>query len=114
MYKPMFERDILYPTQNAFEPGSAHITVYNPRSDGQLPIIISGKTDHNPSDYKYDIAGILQTDIFDRIRINIKEIGILYFVSTNKEKPVVKVKFLANGEASVEEIQNDNIEADFY
>lgn len=75
----MFERDILYPTQEPFEPGSAHIAVYAPKNSGSIPILIEAKTRHNTLDYIPDIIGILQTDIFDRIRIDIKKYGLLFF-----------------------------------
>ena len=103
MQNPMFERDILYQTQNPLEPGSVRITVYSPEDTGGLTVVVKAKTDHNPIDYLQDIVSILQIDIFDRIRINIKENGVFYFVPINK-KSALKIKFLPDGNNNVEEI----------
>ena len=109
MRKAMFERDILYPTQSPLEPGSVHVTVYSPENTGGLPIVIKGKTAHNPADYALDIVEILQTDIFSRIRINIKEIGILYFIPIDPKCSPVKIKFAANDNYTVEEVSGEDI-----
>lgn len=79
----MFERDLLYPTNKQFEPGSVHVTVYQPEHAGRIPVMIRAITDHNPLDYIPDIIGILQADVFDRIRINIRKIGIIYIMTQN-------------------------------
>ena len=44
MKKAMFERDILYPTQNPLEPGSVNVKVYPPENTGGLPIVVKAKT----------------------------------------------------------------------
>ncbi len=108
MQKAMFERDILYPTQNYLEPGSVHITVYSPGVTGELPVLIKGKTAHNPIDYLLDIVGILQTDVFDRIRVNIKENGVLYFVTIN-EGPILKIKFTTKDKYTSEQVSDGDI-----
>lgn len=81
MKNAMFERDLLYPTNSQFEPGSVHVIVYQPDSSGGIPVVIEAKTSHNPLDFIPDIIGILQADLFDRIRINIRKTGILYVKS---------------------------------
>jgi len=79
MKQAMFERDLLYPTEKQDEPGSVHITVFQPDKSGGLPILVEAKTEHNPLDYIAEIVNHIQTDIFDRIRIDIRKSGILYF-----------------------------------
>ncbi|MGI6084633.1 MAG: hypothetical protein ACOYIF_04225 [Acetivibrionales bacterium] len=104
MRKAMFERDILYPTQNPMEPGSAHITVCSPENTGGLPIIVEAKTNHNPVDYLVEIVGILQADIFDRIRIDIRSKGIIYFVPSDNSISSVRVKFTDKDNYLIEEV----------
>ncbi|MCX7772673.1 MAG: hypothetical protein N2376_06120 [Clostridia bacterium] len=104
--KAMFERDILYPTQKPFEPGSVHITVYAPESSGGIPVVIEAKTQHNPLDYIPDILSILQTDVFDRIRIDVKNSGILFFKASNGN--YFRVRFTDKDRYSVEEIHDND------
>lgn len=109
MKKAMFERDILYPTQNPLEPGSVHVTVYSPENTGGLPIVIRAKTNHNPVDYVAEIVGILQTDVFDRIRIDIRSKGIIYFVPYDMNISPVRVKFAEKDNYIIEEVIDADI-----
>ena len=109
MKKAMFERDILYPTQNPLVPGSAHMTVYSPEHTGGLPIVIKAKTNHNPVEYLVEIVSILQTDIFDRIRIDIRSKGIIYFVPFDKNISSVRVKFTERDNYTTEEVLDVDI-----
>ncbi|MGI6122840.1 MAG: hypothetical protein ACOYIG_01455 [Acetivibrionales bacterium] len=109
MNKAMFERYILYPTQNPLEPGSAHVTVYPPENSGGLPIVIKAKTNHNPVDYVIEIISILQTDVFDRIRIDIRSKGIIYFVPFEKNISPVRVKFTEKDNYTIEEVLDADI-----
>jgi hypothetical protein len=109
MKKAMFERDILYPTQNPLEPGSVNVTVYPPENTGGLPIVVKAKTNHNPVDYLIDIISIMQTDIFDRIRIDIRSQGIIYFVPYDKNISSVRVKFAEKDNYSIEEVLDADI-----
>jgi len=83
MDNAIFESDILYPTDNLLEPGSIHISVLKPQTDGRLPFFITPKSDHNPADYFDTIVDILQADIFDRICIDIRNYGV-FFVETGE------------------------------
>jgi len=103
MYKPMFERDLLYPTGNLPEPGSVHIAVLNPDVLSKLPILITPKTIHNPLEYTNVLIDIIQADIFDRIRINIKEQGIFFFKVGENE--CVKLVY-ENGKQVAEKCQS--------
>ncbi len=109
MKKAMFERDILYPTLNPLEPGSANVTVYSPENTGGLPIIVKGKNNHNPVEYVIEIVGILQTDIFDRIRIDIRSKGIIYFVPYDKNISSVRVIFTERDNYITEEVLDADI-----
>ena len=101
MRKSMFERDLLYPTEQQFEPGSVHITVYQPVTTGEIPVLIESKTAHNPLDYITEILGLIQADVFDRIRIDIRKTGIFYF--KNGEN-YYKANYLEKGEYQIEPI----------
>ncbi|MDD4295987.1 MAG: hypothetical protein PHC69_03405 [Ruminiclostridium sp.] len=79
MFEPMFERDLLYPAVILSEPGSVHITVLTPDIQGKIPILIIPKTNHNPYSFADTIIAILQSDIFDKAKINIKKQGIFFF-----------------------------------
>lgn len=85
MFEPMFERDLLYPAVVISEPGSVHITVLKPDIQGKIPILITPKTNHNPYDYADVIIGIIQADIFERARIDIKNQGIFFFKNDTDE-----------------------------
>lgn len=95
----VYERDLLYPTENISEPGSIHVEVLSPNSKGKMPIIIEAKTNHCPVDYINSIIGIMQSDIFDRIHINIKLNAELYIQATEElkkkhgESKLIKVVF---------------------
>lgn len=79
----LFERDMLYPTGNLNEPGSIHVQVLNPNSDAKIPVIIEGKTSHSPLEYIDVIVRIMQTEIFDRIFIDIKKNVNIYISNEN-------------------------------
>jgi hypothetical protein len=99
----LFERDMLYPTENLNEPGSVHIKVLNPNNNAKIPVIIESKTVHSPLKYMDSIARIMQTEIFDRIFIDIKKNVFIYIVANShiadeaSGKPFIKVKYGAAG-----------------
>lgn len=103
----LFERDMLYPTDNYNEPGSVHIRVFKPNSNTRIPVTIESKTSHSTLKYIDSILRIMQGDIFDRIFIDVKKTIDLYIkaspepvsefagkayisVSFDGEKPVFK------------------------
>ncbi|NLM11322.1 MAG: hypothetical protein GX213_11215 [Clostridiaceae bacterium] len=85
MNNAIFERDLLYPTNNFFEPGSVHLSILKPDTEGRLALLISPKTDHNPLDYADTIIRIIQLDIFNRVRIDIRSTGIFFFETDNRK-----------------------------
>lgn len=74
----LFERDMLYPTSNLNEPGSVHIRVFNPNNSARIPVLIESKTGHSPLNYLDSILRIMQSDIFDRIFIDVRRTLNLY------------------------------------
>ena len=96
MREPMFERDLLYPTDVAFEPGSVHIRVYAPDPDGRIPVHIEAKTNHNLIDHLESIMNVMQSDIFDRIRMDIRRSGTVILYPYDKSD-VLSVRYAENG-----------------
>jgi hypothetical protein len=85
MYIPIFDRDLLYPTDSQMDPGSVHVAVMKPDNQGKLPVFIAAKSNHDPMDYMRTLVGIIQADIFDRTRIDIKAQGIFFFALPGDE-----------------------------
>lgn len=74
----LFEKDMLYPTDNSIEPGCIHIRVLSPDNSNKLPVLIEDKSNHSPMKYIDSIIRLMQTDIFDRILVDIKKNVDLY------------------------------------
>ena len=95
----LFERDTLYPTETKNEPGSIHIQVFSPDKNSKIPLVIEAKSSHSPLDYIDTIIRIIQSDIFDRVYIDIKKnVDIYVKASTvtageNSEYTHTKVSF---------------------
>lgn len=93
----LFERDILYPTGNINEPGSIHIQVLSPNKNARIPVVIESKSSHSAYKYLDSIVRIIQSDIFDRIFVDIRKNVILYFkvekelMNESYGKPYIKV-----------------------
>lgn len=85
----LFERDMLYPTTSLNEPGSVHVKVFNPNNNARIPVLIESKTNHSPVTDLDSILRIMQTDIFDRIFIDVRKNLVLYI----KAKPEVLKEF---------------------
>ena len=73
----LFERDMLYPTDNENEPGSIHLQIMSP-DNTRIPLFIEARSSHSPLKYIDTVINLLQSDIFDRIFINIKKIVDIY------------------------------------
>ena len=103
MSQPMFERDILYPTDSSMEPGSVHICVYAPEVDGRMPIHITAKTEHTLIEYLEPIVSILQSDLFDRTRMDIRKSGVLYLQDLGSED-LIRIQYSETGKSHSEKI----------
>jgi len=99
----LFERDMLYPTDDTFEPGSVHIKVYAPDNNVKIPVVIESKSSHSPLKYIDAIVRIMQADIFDRIIIDVKKNVDIYIRADSElsakygNHKYVRVDFLADG-----------------
>ena len=82
----LYERDLLYPTDNVNDPGCIHIEVLSPSKTGKMPILIESKTTHSPIKYINSIIRIMQMDIFDRIHIEVKDSAKLFIKSNDELK----------------------------
>lgn len=69
----LLERDMLYPTGNSNEPGSIHIQVYPPDTNARIPVLLESKSGHSPIENIDTIVRIMQSDIFDRIFIDVRK-----------------------------------------
>lgn len=74
----LFEKDMLYPTDNSIEPGCIHIRILSPDNRSRLPVLIQAKSSHSPIRYIDSIIRLMQTDIFDRIFVDIRKNVELY------------------------------------
>ena len=80
----LFERDMLYPTDNSIEPGCIHAQVYGPDSDAKIPVVLESKTAHSPLKYIDNITRIMQIEIFDRILIDVRKNVDIYIKVTSQ------------------------------
>ncbi|HOQ08395.1 MAG TPA: hypothetical protein PK127_10565 [Clostridiales bacterium] len=81
----LFEKDMLYPTENSIEPGSIHIRILSPDNRSRLPVLIEPKSNHPPIKYIDSIIRLMQTDIFDRIFVDIKKNVEIYIAKHNAD-----------------------------
>jgi hypothetical protein len=82
----LFKRDLLYPTENLFEPGSIYIEIMHPDKQGRMSVLVESKTGHSPIKYIDNIVRIMQSDIFDRILISVKSSVDLFFKANDELK----------------------------
>ncbi len=80
----LFEKDMLYPTDNSIEPGCIHIKVLSPDNGNKLPVLIEDKSNHSPMKYIDSIVRLMQTDIFDRILVDVKK-NVDIYIKTDVE-----------------------------
>jgi hypothetical protein len=78
IFEVLYERDMLYPTDNSIEPGSIHIQICGPDNNAKIPVIIEGKTQHSPLAHIDSIIRIMQSDIFDRVFIDVRKNTDIY------------------------------------
>lgn len=80
----LFERDMLYPTDNIIEPGCIHVEVFGPDTDAKIRVAIEAKTNHSPLKYIENIIRVIQSEIFDRIFIDVRKSVDLYIKATDR------------------------------
>ncbi len=81
----LFERDLLYPTQNVIDPGILHVKLLSP-ANSRIPVIIESKSMHSAIENINTIIDILQKEIFDRINIKIFENTLVYLKLNEADK----------------------------
>ena len=108
--KALFERDLLYPTEDLFEFGSLHMSIFSPTENARIPVVLENKTVHSLIKYINAIVNVMQSDVFDRVHIDIKKSVDLYFVAEQealKEYGKKYVQIIFNGEAHEFEGRDD-------
>jgi hypothetical protein len=80
----VYERDLLYPTENIAEPGSIHVEILNPNKVSKMPVILESRTAHSPLKHMDYIIRVMQTEIFDRILVDIKK-NVNLYIKTNED-----------------------------
>lgn len=81
----LFERDLLYPTDNIIEPGIIHVKMLNP-DNSRMPVIVESKSNHSAVDNIDIVLDVMQKDIFDRINIKIAENTAVYIMLNDSDK----------------------------
>lgn len=112
MYKVLYERDLLYPTEDETLMGCVHVEVLDPDMKNRIPVIIEGKTDHSPIKYIDPIISMIQKDIFDRISLDIKQTVSVYIKNTNNSEnnsPVKAYTMISFDGNSIEYKDTDDI-----
>ena len=99
----LLERDMLYPTSSGIEFGCIHIQICSPDQNARVPLVIESKSGHSPMKNIDTIVRIMQSDIFDRVFIDIKK-SIDIYIKLSAEQSAeygnhshLKVRFAENG-----------------
>ena len=95
----LFERDLLYPTGNSCEPGCIHLQMFQPDKSDSIPIVIESKTAHSPVEHIKTIVRMIQSDVLDRINIDIRQHVNLYIhnhektAGANTDAKYIRIRF---------------------
>lgn len=81
----LFERDLLYPTDNILDPGIVHVKILNP-SNSKMPVVVEPKSSHSVVKNIVSIFDVLQKDIFDRINIRVFDNTLIYVLLSDIDK----------------------------
>jgi len=112
----LFERDLLYPTDNILEPGILHISILNPRNS-KMPVVVEPKSNHSAVKYIDSILELLQKDIFDRINIRVYDNTLVYIMLNESDKEeygsakCVKVVYKVVHEYTLVEVDGEEYES---
>jgi hypothetical protein len=105
----LFERDLLYPTSNIFDPGIIHVKILNP-TNASMPVIVEPKSSHSTAEDIGAIIDTMQKDIFDRINIKVDKNTTVYILINDidsqkyKDGKYLKVIFESAGKFRFETI----------
>ena len=81
----LFERDLLYPTDNIIDPGILHVKILNP-GNSKMPVIVEPKSNHSAVENVSAVLDVLQKDIFDRINIKVYDNTSVYLLLNDLDK----------------------------
>jgi hypothetical protein len=81
----LFERDLLYPTDNILDPGILHVKIFHP-DNSKMPVVVESKSCHSAIENVAVVLDILQKDIFDRINIKIYDNTTIYIEANDIDK----------------------------
>lgn len=100
MSSVLFERDLLYPTDNVIEPGIIHVKILNP-DNSKMPVVVETKSNHSAVENISAVLDVLQKDIFDRINIKVYDNTSVYICLNDSDKAkygdVKYLKIVFNG-----------------
>ena len=95
-FNTVYERDLLYSTENLSEPGSIHLSILNSEKRLGMPVVIEAKTVHNPIKYISTIVKVIQNEVFDRIGIDMsRSINLFILASEEYMKQYGGKRFIA-------------------
>lgn len=112
----LFERDLLYPTDNILDPGILHIKILNP-NNSKMPVVVEPKSNHSAVKNINSVLDLLQKDIFDRINIRVYDNTLVYVMLNELDKEeygstkCVKVVFKGVHEFSLEAVVDEEYES---
>jgi len=81
----LFERDLLYPTDNIIDPGILHVKIMSP-DNSKMPVIVEPKSNHSSVENIDAVLDVLQKDIFDRINIRVYDNTSVYILLNSSDK----------------------------
>jgi hypothetical protein len=81
----LFERDLLYPTDNIIDPGILHVKILSP-DNSKMPVIVEPKSNHSSVENINAVLDVLQKDIFDRINIRVYDNTSVYILLNDSDK----------------------------
>lgn len=81
----LFERDLLYPTDNIIDPGILHVKILSP-DNSKMPVVVEPKSNHSSVENINAVLDVLQKDIFDRINIRIYDNTSVYILLNDSDK----------------------------
>ncbi|HHV28557.1 hypothetical protein [Acetivibrio mesophilus] len=113
--KSVYERELLYATDNENELGIVHLEVMGTNKLGRVQAVIESKSKHSALDYIDSIVDIIQKDVFKRLDIDVaKKVDIYVKLDEEDRKDhdmrnYVKVVFSDEGEKQFENVDDISI-----
>ncbi|WP_027628382.1 hypothetical protein [Ruminiclostridium cellobioparum] len=108
----LFERDLLYPTDNILDPGILHVKLLNPNNT-KIPVVLEPKSNHSVVKNMDSVLDLLQKDIFDRINIRVNDNTQVYVLLDGPDREAcgdtqcLKVVFMGIHEFTLEPVTGE-------